>query len=131
MASKVCAEFLLWRFYYCRDQGLTFGIIHSVDIHPSRKHTCLVRYLLCQYLYSHLAWKSHPYGFANGYGLCLFLNVFSILIGKCGCYFHCFTQLSKHKSYPPPYYWRLWLTCMRLCDWDFMPYILPVSIISY
>ncbi|XP_024458837.1 nuclear pore complex protein NUP43 isoform X1 [Populus trichocarpa] len=25
----------------CRDRGTTSGIIHSIDIHPSRKHTCL------------------------------------------------------------------------------------------
>lgn len=30
----------------CRDQGNSSGIVHSVDIHPSRKHTCLVSCLI-------------------------------------------------------------------------------------
>jgi len=37
--------------YVCRDKKLTSGIVHSIDIHPSRKHTCLVR---CLYFTCHI-----------------------------------------------------------------------------
>jgi hypothetical protein len=30
---------------FCREKKLTAGIVHSIDIHPSRKHTCLVSFL--------------------------------------------------------------------------------------
>lgn len=43
----------------CRSQRKTSGIVHSIDIHPSRKHTCLVIRICCsKYFYLLLNWLS-------------------------------------------------------------------------